>query len=685
MNESKILEALSYEFPKCKITFIARKFYNESKGFSKLESLCNSDYKNILSEIEKKYLSIASANALFEYIEYGQGISFFPKTLKINHQESKGFMSINSYGISSLEILTNLKTGDSKNTLFSILNFTKTPMGKRLLKNNLLQPLTDIDTINMRLDCIAELLKSDQISFQLSNDLGSILDIDYILSQFIYKKNLSPKTLVTSFLSLSKTLFIFSSLKEILKDFKNPLLNAIYQNLNHLNIKFIIKEIELMIDENSFKNKNQQLSCIKKNIDSLLDVTRERYHSLIEDLNQYISQLIQETGFASLKLKNTATRGYYLQMEDKPEHEKFVQISKRGKKYSFTTNQIVSFNTRFKDLIQEIYNLTEKNLLELLSKIHSKIGCLYKVSESIAILDLLFSYTTLVANSQDYTKPEITKDGPIVIQQGRDPILEKIMSNSFYIPNDTFISDSSNFQIITGPNLSGKTSYLKQVAHIIIMAQIGCYIPVKYASIKIMNRIFTRIGSDDSFEGNMGTFMTEMKEISNILRNGTDNSLIIIDELGRGTSNIEGSSIAWSISEHLLSSNCFTLFVTHYIHLSELSKLYPNVKNYHLTVSSYDGKMNFLYSINEGSCSEDNYGMKLAKMIGLKKEILESSEKISEEIQKENKIFLCPKNFVSLKKSYEIGNILLNLKYSTLDIESIQIYLKNLKEKNKIY
>lgn len=682
MNQTKIVEALSFEFPKSKINFIARKFYNESKGYSKMEGLCNADYKNTLAEIEKKYLSISSCNALFEYIEYGHGISFFPETLKIHNQEMTGFMSINSYGISSLEILTNLKTGDSKNTLFSVLNYTKTPMGKRLLKNNLLQPLTDIDTINMRLDCISEMIKNEQLN-QISNDLGIILDIDYILSQLIFKKSLSSKRLIVSFLSLSKTLNIFSSLKELIKNYKNPLLNAIYQNLNNINIKYIIKEIEMIIDENSFKNKNQQMSCIKNNIDSLLDITRNRYHSLIEELNNYISQLIQETGYGSLKLKNTTVRGYYLSMDEKPENDKFIQVSKKGKKYLFTTNQIISFNIRINELIKEIYSLTEKNLLELLSKIHSKIGCLYKISESISLLDLLYSFTNLV--SKDYIKPEITKDGPIVIKQGRDPILENLISNEFYISNDTFISDSSNFQIITGPNLSGKTTYLKQVAHLIIMTQIGCYIPVKYGSIRIMNRIFTRIGNDDSFEGNMGSFMLEMKEISNILRNGHENSLIIIDELGRGTSNIEGSSIAWSICESLLSSSCFTLFVTHYIHLSELSKLYPNVKNYHLSVSSFNGKMNFLYSLNEGSCLEDNYGMKLAKMIGIKKEIIESSELISNEIQKENKIFLYPKNFVLLKNSYEIGLLLFNLKYSTLNIELIQIYLKNLKEKYKIY
>jgi DNA mismatch repair protein MSH4 len=300
----------------------------------------------------------------------------------------------------------------------------------------------------------------------------------------------------------------------------------------------------------------------------------------------------------------------------------------------------------------------------------------------------LYSFDALV-------RPNFTTEGPIAIKQGRHPILEKSSNAGYFVPvssfvithdlqNDTYISESGNFQIVTGPNMSGKSIYLRQIACITIMAHCGSFVPAKFASIRVVDKLFTRIGTDDSMESNASTFMVEMKEMAHIVQNATNKSLILIDELGRGTSNVEGSAIAWSICEYLMSLKAYTIFVTHYVQLTELELLYPNVKNYHLMVTTHiDGKLNFLYSVGEGSCSEARYGLKLAKMLGLPKDILEDADNICQQVleerQKKNQSLKeKSKQTNKLRATYQLAQRILALKHSTLDLKALTIYLRKL-------
>ncbi len=440
----------------------------------------------------------------------------------------------------------------------------------------------------------------------------------------------------------------------------------------------------------------QKVYAIIPGINGLLDVARRQYLDMIENMNQTVNGYKEKTGISSIKLQYNVRRGYYLSFDAKttlsPESKRlFIQITKQSKKIVCSTEELNSINQKIRDIMEEIYLLTDTVVDELVDTIRQKLDTLYKVSESVALLDLLFSFATLVTVSNEYVRPEFSTNGPIAIKAGRHPILEKNGARNFFVPNDTYLTESSNFQILTGANMSGKSTHIRQIALIALMAHIGCYVPAKFASFRLIDKLFTRIGTDDSLETNSSTFMVEMKEISYIIQNVTDRSLILIDELGRGTSNIEGNSIAWSICEYLLSSRAYTVFVTHYMQLVELELLYPSVKNYHCMVSaSTEGRLDFMYSVGAGSCNEDRYGIKLAKMLGLPRQITMRAEDICHQITLERRRKLERSERASrqnrtrdLRACSQLATRLMCLKLSSLHSREMMSHLAALKDSSR--
>ncbi|KAF0983986.1 hypothetical protein FDP41_007901 [Naegleria fowleri] len=634
---------------KAKITFIARKLFNENKGNEYINTLLM-DHENssIQSDVVSKYLSVSALSAVIQYVEYVQEITFQPRSLRISYVACDGHLMIDSSSISSLELVRSLKYGNGVSTLLSHLDYTKTPMGKRILRTNLLQPLLDITSLNARLDTVDEILANEKEFFEVGALLSEFnIDIAHLLTQFTHTKRSSSArcshSCVLNIICLRKIIEKVPLLEEKLRSYTTPILKAISQSLEYQELSSLKQSIDEIINEKGIvncKNKQQQvIFSVAANVDALLDIGRKKYIETVEEIQSHHKYCQAETGVSSLKLRYNVRRGYHFTYEDNVHlsHEAqklLIQRLKKGKIVHCSTEELNSLNVRMKEILDEIYLMTEMVVSRLTEIIKTHISDLYKLGESIGLLDMLFSFATLVTLNNSYIRPQFCTEGPTAIKQGRHPVLEKNL-NGEYVANDTYLSESSNFHIITGANMSGKSTYLKQVACIQIISQIGCYVPCSYCNIRIADRIFTRIGNNDNIENNSSTFMVEMKEVTNIVQNVTNKSLIIIDELGRSSSNIEGTAIAWSIAEHLSSLRSYSLFATHYTEMSDLENLYPNIKNSHLRVTTtQDGELNYLYQLQPGSCSEDRYGIKLAKMLGINSAIINESEIILEELIK---------------------------------------------------
>lgn len=308
------------------------------------------------------------------------------------------------------------------------------------------------------------------------------------------------------------------------------------------------------------------------------------------------------------------------------------------------------------------------------------------LAEVLCLLDMIvnsFAYTISTKPVDRYTRPEFTDNGPVAIDAGRHPILESIHNN--FVPNNLFLSEASNMVIVMGPNMSGKSTYLQQVCLIIILAQIGCYVPARFASLRTVDRIFTRIGTGDNVEYNSSTFMTEMKETAFLMQNVSSKSLIVMDELGRATSSSDGFAIAWSCCEHLLSLKAYTVFSTHMEGISEMATIYPNVKILHFEVELKNNRLDFKFHLKDGPRHVPHYGLLLAGIAGLPSSVVETARGITAKISEEDvkRMHINYEKYRSVQMAYQVGQKLICLKYSNQSEDYIRQALQNLQESYK--
>uniref|UniRef100_A0A8D0QW42 DNA mismatch repair proteins mutS family domain-containing protein n=2 Tax=Sus scrofa TaxID=9823 RepID=A0A8D0QW42_PIG len=404
-----------------------------------------------------------------------------------------------------------------------------------------------------------------------------------------------------------------------------------------------------------------------------------------------ISQLAEKYSLP-LRTSFSSARGFFIQMttdctalfNDKLPSE-FIKISKVKNSYSFTSTDLIKMNERCQESLREIYHMTYMIVCKLLSEIYEHIHCLYKLSDTVSMLDMLLSFAHACTLS-DYVRPEFTDT--LAIKQGWHPILEKI-SVEKPVANNTYITEGSNFVIITGPNMSGKSTYLKQIALCQIMAQIGSYVPAEYSSFRIAEQIFTRISTDDDIETNSSTFMKEMKEIAYILHNANDKSLILIDELGRGTNTEEGIGICYAVCEYLLSLKAFTLFATHFLELCHIDVLYPNVENMYFEVQHVKNTSRnkeailYTYKLSKGLTEEKNYGLKAAEASSLPPSIVLDAKEITTQITRQ--ILQNQRSTPEMERQRAVYHLATRLvqtaRNSQLDPDSLRTYLSNLKRK----
>ncbi|CAJ0749612.1 21846_t:CDS:10 [Entrophospora sp. SA101] len=560
----------------------------------------------------------------------------------------------------NLELINNMNNQNSNHSLYGVLNRTVTPMGGRLLRTNILQPLTDS----------VEALKPFQ-------------DIDHLITALIQiprKPNVkSAEQNINNVILLKHTLTLIKSLKNAMFGIKNSLLDTIYQLLNDPELQILEGKIHQVINEDV----TYQKSALGFN--GLLDVARQTYKEMVDDTFEMIEKY-SEKNEIHLKPQFSVSTGYYLStniehLGDRQLPLVFINVSKKKNLLTFTTLELIKKNTKINESLTEVYLII---IEDLIFEIRGTIGVLYKASESVAMLDMLTSFAHQCTIS-NYVRPEFTDT--LAIKSGRHPMRECLFVVDPFIPNDTFASNATNFQIITGPNMSGKSTYLKQIALMSIMSQIGSLVPAEYASFRIVDQIFTRICNDNNMESNTSTFIIEMRETAYILQHVTDESLVIIDELGRGTSTHDGLGITYAVCEELVKTKAFIFFATHFHELTRSLTIYPNVVNLHLEIEIGNEKfgIRYLYKVKDGRNDDEHYGLRFGQLIGLPDDVIQKATEVSHKLKE---LIDANKEKSSSNKITKRRQLLLQLiehllqikRSSNLDKDSLRRYLKMVQE-----
>ncbi|XP_028838763.1 mutS protein homolog 4 [Denticeps clupeoides] len=696
---TKLYNLILENFQAITFTAVQRKYFNERKGLEYIQQLCAPEFNTVLMEVQTKYYCLAACAALLKYIEFIQNSVYAPKSLKVTFQGSEQTAMIDSTSARHLELVVNNRDHKSEQCLLGVLNHTKTPGGERRLRSNILEPLLDVDTINIRLDCIQELLQDEELFFGLQSAITNFLDIDRLLSVLVQVPKQETiqvaEAKITHVIQLKYTLELVVPLRDMLQNCKTALLTAYCTSLADSRFDRILEQIKMVINDDatymkgSLNMRTQKCYAVRPNINEFLDIARRAYTEIVDDIAGLVNHLAEKYGLP-LRISFSTVRSFFIQMKldgvTLPNGQlppEFIKVTRYKNNYSFTTSDLIKMNDRCDEALREIFHMSYVVVCQLLSVVHNHIHCLYKLSDAVSMLDMLLSLAHACTVSE-YVRPEFTDT--LAIKQGHHAILEHIAGQQ-PVSNNCYISEGSNFVIITGPNMSGKSTYLKQVALCQIMAQIGSFVPAEYASFRIADQIFTRIGVDDDFETNSSTFMVEMKEVAYIVQNVSDRSLIIIDELGRGTSAEEGIGICHAVCEFLLNLKAFTLFATHYLELCHLETLYPNVENQHMQVqhicSAETGVENMVYTylLSRGSSEERNYGIRAAEMTALHGSIIQDAKAISAKIRQK----LWAKHYsdqetLHQRAVYHLATRLFQTaRNSRLDPDSLRLYLAGLK------
>eukprot|EP00258_Populus_trichocarpa_P033409 XP_024449428.1 DNA mismatch repair protein MSH4 [Populus trichocarpa] len=693
---------------------LARGCFDDTKGAVLIKNLAATEPSALGLDTYYKqyYLCLAAAAATIKWIEAEKGVIVTNHSLLVTFNGSFDHMSIDATSVQNLEIIepfhsTLLGTTSKKRSLFHMLKTTKTTGGTRLLRANLLQPLKDIKTINTRLDCLDELMSNEQLFFGLSQALRKFpKETDRILCHFCFKPKrvtnevLSAdnarrsQVLISSIILLKTALDALPLLSKALKNAKSFLLANVYKTICE-NEKYVSirKRVGEVIDEDvlharvPFVARTQQCFAVKAGIDGLLDIARRTFCDTSEAIHNLANKYREEFKLPNLKLPFNNRQGFYFSIPQKDIQgklsSKFIQVLKHGNNIHCSTLELASLNVRNKSAAAECYIRTEVCLEALLNSIREDASALTLLAEVLCLLDMIinsFAYTISTKPVDRYTRPEFTSNGPLAIDAGRHPILESIHND--FVPNNIFLSEASNMVIVMGPNMSGKSTYLQQVCLIVILAQIGCYVPARFSTIRVVDRIFTRMGSVDNLESNSSTFMTEMKETAFIMQNVSQSSLIFMDELGRATSSADGFAIAWSCCEHLLSLKAYSIFATHMENLSELATIYPNVRIVHFHVDIKSNRLDFKFQLEDGPRHVPHYGLLLAEVAGLPSSVIEMARsitsKITEKQTKQTEVNC--RQYHQLQIVYRVAQRLICLKHSNQDEDSIRQALQNLKE-----
>ncbi len=569
--------------------------------------------------------AISAAGALIYYINENQKQEA-QHVLGINTYSVEDFMILDADTQRNLELTRSIRDNSEKGTLLEVLDETLTPMGGRKMRQCILQPLLQANRIDSRINAVEELYKN--VTFQ--EELREILHKMYDMERLIARANMGAAN-ARDLLALKDSLLLMPSIREKLADADASLLTILHEQLEPLSdLADIIKntiqpEPPVTIREGRI---------IKDGYNEELDELR----SVATEGKDWIASLQQKererTGIPSLKIGYNQVFGYYIEItnthKDKVPEDDYIRKQTLTNAERFITPELKEWESKILNAQESMNDLEYRLFCEVRDKIAQETDRIQKASSIIAILDVLASLA-YVATKYNYTKPIITADDEIIIKDGRHPVVEQLFTQEGFVPNDTHLNCNDQLMhIITGPNMSGKSTLLRQVALIVLMAQMGGYVPAGAAKIGIVDRIFTRVGASDNLVMGRSTFLVEMNETANILNNATSKSLIILDEIGRGTSTFDGLSIAWAVAEYILDKKKIgakTMFATHYHELTELEGKYEGVKNYNVAIHEEGDRIVFLRKVVEGG-TDDSYGIHVAKLAGLPQEVIQRAGQI---------------------------------------------------------
>lgn len=569
---------------------------------------------------------IPSAGAVIEYLNETQKttLSHIQSLKKINR---KNFLQIDQTSLASLEILRTIRTESAKGTLLACLDETLTPMGGRMFRNWLCMPLCDLCEIELRQNAIEEMLNSNGRLADIRKLLADIADLERIAAR-ISTFRAAPRDLV----ALEATLRQVPLLRELLRQFKSDLALQLAQRCDSMDE--LADLLQTAVEPNCPSHLRDG-GVIKKGFNEELDRLRSISRDGQSWLQNYQKQQAERTGINNLKVGYNKVFGYYIEINhsaaDKvPNDYVRKQTIKNAERY--ITDQLKEYETQALSADEKALELELHLFEQIRAHAAQYISRLQNLADTLAQCDCLTALA-YVAGRRNYIRPKITTGGELIINEGKHPVLAETLGAEF-VPNDIELGEKAgDVLVITGPNMSGKSTYMRQTALLVIMAQAGSFIPAKDAQLGLVDRIFTRVGASDELVRGQSTFMVEMTETANIINNATEKSLVILDEVGRGTSTYDGLALAWAITEHIANKiKCRTLFATHYHELTELAELFANVKNCNVAVREWADEVVFLHKILPGG-TDKSYGIHVAKLAGVPKTILERSKEILEELE----------------------------------------------------
>jgi DNA mismatch repair protein MutS len=586
--------------------------------------------------------AISAAGALISYLEDSQKILTFKK---ISVLSQTSYMFLDSATKRNLELIHNLKDGSVEGSLLWVLDETLTPMGGRFMRNAITRPLLSLPEIIKRQDAVEAIIEDYELMEELRTTFRKIQDIERLTSRII-SKSAGPRDLI----ALKGSVEYIPKIKRLLSSSTNAYIKEIGNSISEfVDLKDMI---DFGITDNPPVNPKDG-GIIRKGYNREVDELRNISTSGKDFIARLEAEEKQRTGISSLKVGFNKVFGYYIEIT-KPNlnlvPDDYIRKQTLANCERFITQDLKEYETkvlgaedRLKELEYEIY----MNILEKLQKYTNQ---LLETSAQIAMIDFLLSLAT-VAKRYDYVRPVISDDDVIEIVAGRHPVIERLISthsissmDEKFIPNSALIdSNESRLLIITGPNMAGKSTYMRQTALIVLMAQIGAFVPAERARIGIVDRIFTRIGASDYITRGQSTFMVEMIETANILNNATQRSLILLDEVGRGTSTFDGISIAWAVADYLVNNvKARTMFATHYNELTDLALTMDGVKNYNVVVKEWGDEVIFLRKIEKGP-ADKSYGIQVARLAGLPDNVIEGAKTILEKLERKESNTLIPR------------------------------------------
>ena len=574
-------------------------------------------------------LAIPAAGAIIHYINETQK-SVLEHINRLSYYDKKNYLGLDSSTIQSLD-LTHEKGNIKKDSLLSLFDKTITPMGARKLKGWILKPLIDLEQITLRQKVVEEFVKNIFLRSDIRDLLKEIHDMERIIGRISFSL-FGARDMI----ALKKSALILPKLWRKLEETSSHLIQKILMDWD--NLLDVIDLIDKAVVENP-PAVMKDGGVIKDGFNKELDELR----SILRDGKSWITRLEEQekkkTGITTLKVRYNKIYGYYIEVTKKnldAVPENYIRKQSLVNCERFVSQELKKYEEKIMGAEEKIIALENKILQILREKVAKEGKRVQKMAAKIAEIDVLLTFSE-VSSKYNYSKPEMNNGFELVITDGRHPIMERMDLETRFIPNDTNMDcDQNRIMIITGPNMAGKSTYLRQVALIVLMAQMGCFVPVKEAKIGIVDKIFSRVGAQDNILKGQSTFMVEMNETANILNNATNRSLIILDEIGRGTSTFDGISIAWSVVEYLhdkSKAGAKTLFATHYHELTELSMILDGVKNYNVLVREWNDKIIFLRKITEGG-SDKSYGIQVARLAGLPDEVLSRAKEVLSNLEK---------------------------------------------------